>query len=70
MLVRPKIGQRVRIHYNKTAARMMPWHGFEGTVIAVGKGPGPRNHAVRVDFKGGGYNIVGVPCGNLVKAGS
>ena len=63
MIRAPRLGQRVRLHY---AARMRPdWHGLTGTVVAVGRGPGPRNAAVATE-----RGPVVVPRGNLVAAES
>lgn len=62
MMLNPRIGQRVRVHYRKSWATFMPWHGRTGIVrIACRKGR-PRNHGVEID----GQMIV-IPCGNLVK---
>ena len=61
MIFHPRIGQRVRLHYAKHAASIMPHHGKVGVVRLVGSGPGPRNVGVEVD----GRTVV-VPRGNLV----
>ena len=61
MIVNPRIGQTVRIHYNAKAAPYMPYHGKIGTVEIVSKGK-PRNHGIRID----GVLVV-IPCGNLQK---
>lgn len=61
MMANPRPGRRVRIHYRKTIAAVMPLHGRTGRIAIASKGPGPRNHGVELD--GGG--IVSVPCGNL-----
>lgn len=65
MIVHPRVGQRVRVHYRKAIAAMMPLHGRTGRVAIKATGPGPRNHGVELD--GGG--MVVVPCGNLMKTG-
>ena len=72
MIWQPKPGQRARIHYRKSAARSMPWHGMECVVIKCGKGPGPRNALVEFVDKetwlpcwGFDCKVV-VPRGNLV----
>lgn len=62
MIVNPKIGQAVRIHYRKDRAAFMPLHGRVGVVTNRSKGPGPRNH--EVEIAGTRYAI---PCGNLMK---
>lgn len=67
MLANPKVGRRVRIHYRKAIAAVMPLHGRLGTVAIACRGPGPRNHGVELDgveLDGGG--VVSVPCGNLM----
>jgi hypothetical protein len=63
MIVHPRIGQRVRVHYRKAVAALMPLHGRTGRVVIRATGPGPRNHGVELD--GGG--VVAVPCGNLTR---
>lgn len=44
MLSHPKPGQRVRIHYAKLRAALMPYHGKIGVVRieSLARGPGPR----------------------------
>lgn len=61
MIFHPRIGQRVRIHYAKRSAAIMPHHGKTGVVRLVAHGPGPRNVGVDMD----GRTVV-VPRGNLV----
>jgi len=61
MIFHPHIGQRVRIHYAKRSAPVMPHDGKTGVVRLVAHGPGPRNVGVETD----GQTIV-VPRGNLV----
>ena len=61
MIFHPYVGQRVRIHYAKRSAPVMPYHGKTGVVRLVGHGPGPRNVGVETD----GRTVV-VPRGNLV----
>jgi hypothetical protein len=60
MLSRPRIGQAVRLHYAARKRKGAPHHGSLGTVVVVARGPGPRNHGVRI-----GGEIVVVPCGQL-----
>lgn len=62
MIWRPRVGQRVRLHYRRGAAPLMPCHGLAGRVVCAGRGPGPRNALVRLD---NGSRAV-VPRGNLV----
>jgi len=57
----PKIGQRVRLYYAKRYAWLMPYHGCEGKIVAVARGPGPIDAAVKVQGK-----CVIVPRGNLI----
>ena len=60
MIFRPRVGQRVRIHYARRSASIMPHHGRTGVVRIVAKGPGPRNVGVEIDGL-----LVMVPRGNL-----
>lgn len=62
MLSSPRIGQRVQVHYAKSRAHYFPYHDMEGVVVIRAKGPGPRNHAVRLC----GGTVTVVPAGNLV----
>lgn len=48
MIWQPKPGQRVRIHYRKSAKDGMPYHGLHGTVEKVGRKPGPINALIRI----------------------
>ena len=61
MIFHPRIGQRVRVHYAKRGAAVMPYHGRTGVVRIVAAGPGPRNVGVEIDG-----HVVVVPRGNLV----
>ena len=61
MIFHPRIGQRVRVHYGRSAAARMPWHGRVGVVRLVGHGPGPRNVGVEIAGR-----VIVVPRGNLV----
>jgi ribosomal protein L21E len=61
VIVNPRIGQTVRIHYNAKVAPHMPYHGKTGMVEIVSKGK-PRNHGIRIDGE-----LVVIPCGNLQK---
>ena len=61
MIFHPRIGQRVRVHYAKRAAAVMPHHGKRGVVRIVTTGPGPRNVGVEI-----GGRVVVIPRGNLV----
>lgn len=62
MISSPRPGQRVRVHYAASYARLMPWHGRDALVVISGRGR-PRNHLVDAE----GHMVV-VPCGNLVEA--
>jgi len=64
VIFHPRPGQRVRIHYAKRSASVMPHHGMTGVVRSVGRGPGPRNIGVEID----GRTVV-IPRGNLVAIG-
>jgi len=64
MIFHPRIGQRVRLHYARGAAAVMPGHGKLGVVRTVPRGPGPRNVGVEVEGR-----LVVVPRGNLVAMG-
>jgi hypothetical protein len=59
MLSRPKLGQRVQVHYAREYARWMPLHGRVGVVAVVGTGR-PRNHGVEIDGE-----VYVLPAGNL-----
>jgi len=62
MIVHPSIGQRVMLWYAaKWQAFGAQCHGMTGAVEIRAKGPGPRNHGVRLD----NGRLVIVPCGNL-----
>ena len=60
MIRSPYLGQPVQLWYRKSAVATMPHHGRVGVVVCVGRGPGPRNAAVRLDCC-----VVVVPRGNL-----
>lgn len=62
MLSCPRIGDQVRIHYNKRICRFMPLHEAVGHV-RVRSTRRPRNHGVEV----GGVLYV-IPAGNLYRA--
>lgn len=64
MLSRPQPGTRVVLHYAAAKRPVAPHHGKTGTVEIVATGPGPRNHAVRLDTG----EVVSVPAGQLRKA--
>ncbi len=59
MIVNPRIGQRVRIHYRAAVSVHMPYHAHIGIVRIRGRGR-PRNHGIEIDGQ-----IISVPCGNL-----
>jgi len=61
MIFHPRMGQRVRVHYAKRRAAVMPYQGKVGVVRVVSRGPGPRNTGVEIDGQ-----LVVVPRGNLV----
>jgi hypothetical protein len=63
MIVHPRLGQAVRIHYAAHKRAVAPLHGAMAVVRIVGRGPGPRNHGVEVR---GVLHVV--PCGQLMKA--
>lgn len=62
MLANPQPGARVRVHYRKAIAEIMPHHGKTGTVVVACKGR-PRNHGVLLDDG----TLTAIPCGNLAK---
>ncbi len=64
MIFHPRPGQRVRMHYARRAACLVPYHGRIGTVRVVAKGPGPRNVGVEIDGR-----LVVASRGNLVAVG-
>jgi hypothetical protein len=61
MFVRPKVGDAVLLRYAESKRRLTAHHGRPGVVLAVSRGPGPRNHLIGVD----GRPVV-VPCGHLM----
>jgi hypothetical protein len=61
VIMHPRLGQHVRLHYSAGWRRVVRVHGAEGIVRIVPRGPGPRN--VGVEIEG---NIIAVPRGNLV----
>lgn len=63
MMTNPRIGQWVRIRYNKRIAGFMPLHDATGIVVARSSRK-PRNHEIEVD----GVRYC-VPCGNLMPTG-
>lgn len=68
MIWSPKIGQKVKVHYRRSAQQYMKYHGFYGRVLVVGSGAGPKNALVIVEFannKRKTFEVV-VPRGNLV----
>jgi hypothetical protein len=71
MIFNPKINQKVRVHYRKSLQSFVPCEGLTGTVVAVSKGPGPRNVAIKVMLWPGDndeYFVEIVPRGNLQSA--
>jgi hypothetical protein len=58
----PRLGETVRIHYNAKVAKRVRHHGGIGPIVAIGRGPGPMNIAVKIGDEG-----VVVPRGNLVR---
>lgn len=63
MIRHPKIGDQVRIRYRKVVRRVMPHHDKLGVIEIVARGPGPRNHGVRL--RCGVLTVV--PAGNLMR---
>ena len=62
MITHPQIGQRVRLRYRRQLRRLAPYHDAQGVVIVRARGPGPKNHGVRI-----GADLVCVPCGHLMR---
>ena len=65
MIWRPKVNQRVRLHYAKKKRGMIRLSEVamaSGRVVAVARGPGPINVAVQL---ADGETLVVVPRGNL-----
>jgi hypothetical protein len=50
MIFYPKIGQQVRVHYRKSMIGHISCEGIEGEVIAVSRGPGPHNVALKIEL--------------------
>lgn len=61
MIRYPRIGQTARVHYRKALQSYMPHHGKIGVVLARAKGPGPRNHLLRLECG----TVIACPAGNL-----
>jgi len=61
VIFHPRLGQRVRIHYAKGTAPVMPYHDRVGVVHSIAYGPGPRNAGVVIDGE-----LVFIPRGNLI----
>lgn len=59
MMLNPRQGQQVQVHYAAMAASHMPYHGKIGCVAIVCRGK-PRNHGVEIDGQ-----VIAIPCGNL-----
>lgn len=68
MIFQPIKGQRVSIHYRKSAMRKMPCEGMKGVVETVSKGPGPRNVLVKFELwpDSGDHFFEVIARGNLV----
>jgi len=64
MIWRPRVGQRVELHYRKSM-RLNGLHLARGVVTVAGCGPGPINAAVTLDD---GRTVI-VPRGNMVAKG-
>jgi len=63
MIWQPQVDQIVRINYKD---KSMPYQGRYCTVVAAGRGPGPRNVLVRSSApQRRGYDYFVVPRGNL-----
>ncbi len=60
MLINPRPGTPCRIHYARSYAHLMPYHGAEGRIVLSSQGR-PRNHLVELND---GRRVV-VPAGNL-----
>ena len=63
MIRHPRAGDVVRIRYRKGVREIMPHHDQVATVEIVARGPGPRNHGVRLPCG----TITVVPAGNLMR---
>ena len=63
MIWHPLYDQVVRVNYKD---KSMPLQGRYGTVVAVGRGPGPKNVLVRSSMRDQrGYYYFVIPRGNL-----
>lgn len=62
MYTRPVIGQAVQVWYAAARRPFAPHHGATGRVVAVARGPGPKNCGVVVNGQ-----LVVVPGGQLRK---
>ncbi len=63
MLNCPRPGQRVMLRYRRPLRDAGMPHGVRGVVLIVGRGPGPRNHLIRLDD---GRHMA-VPAGHVFK---
>lgn len=74
----PRIGQQVRLHYNRkvVAAGIVPHHGKTGVVVARSTRGKPRNHLIRLDdgmlviVNGGNLNRADAPSKIAISAPS
>lgn len=61
MLTNPRPGTRCQIHYARTYAGQMPYHGAVGRIVLASQAKRGRNHLVELDDG----RRVSVPAGNL-----
>ena len=62
MIANPKPGRRVILAYRPSLRGPTGLHGAVGRVAVAGRGPGPRNHLIRL----ADGRLVVVPCGHLM----
>lgn len=65
MMSRPRIGTPCQLWYALARRSIAPFHGLTGVVVAVARGKGPRNHAVKVNGQ-----VLIVPAGQLRQIGA
>lgn len=63
MLTNPRPGTPCRIHYARSYAHLMPYHGATGRIVLASQAKAGRNHLVKLPC---GQHVA-VPAGNLEK---
>jgi hypothetical protein len=66
MIYGPKINDLVRVHYKASVAKVSPHESKTGRIVRIGRGPGPKNVAVRMNETS---ELAVFPMGNLTRIG-